>query len=302
VGTPDEARFSLNGDNALILEEPAHVQVGESAVEQARFIKRREDRHWVESDEWHTLFLAMLTELTTAPFDRGVRVVTGLPVSFYADRAAVRDRLLGEHRVTRKDRHPQTFQVVECKVIPQPFGALCAVCLDDRGRIVDQDIASGAVGVVDCGGKTTNLLSVNRLKEIGRETASVNTGAWDAMRAMRAWLDAKCPDLELRDHQVINVLITRTLKYKGHPVEIEPVIDEILEPLAAEVVAAASQLWNGAAGLEAILLAGGGALLLGKYIKQHFHEHARVEVVENPVYSNALGFWKFCQRLARATG
>ena len=105
---------------------PDHVQVGEGAVKQSRFLHRREDRHWTESDEWRSLFLAALTELTQAKRVE-LRLVTGLPVAFYADRQAVRDRLLGDHRVQRENRHAQTLQVSDCRIIPQPFGRVVKI-------------------------------------------------------------------------------------------------------------------------------------------------------------------------------
>jgi plasmid segregation protein ParM len=294
VGTPDKARFSLNGTSAIVLVEPDHVQVGEAAIAQSRFLHRREDRGWIDSQEWYALFLAALTELTQAT-RAYLRIVTGLPVAFYDDRAKVRDRLLGTHRAQREDRHAQALTVTDVRVIPQPFGALLAATLDDRGRITDAELATGAVGVVDVGGKTTNLLSVNHLSEIGRETASVNVGAWEAVRGLRRWLDTHCPDLELRDHQIIDAIIDHQVKYYGEPVDLAGAVDGILEPLAAQVIAEATHLWNGAAGLDAILVSGGGALLLGPYVKRHFR-HARV--VSEPVFANALGFWRFAQRLA----
>jgi len=294
VGTPDKARFSLNSSASIVLVSPDHVQVGEGAISQSRFLNRREDRRWVESPEWYDLFLAALTELTTAKAV-DLRIVTGLPVAFYADRAVVRDRLLGDHKVQREGRHAQTLKVTDCRVIPQPFGALLAATLDNRGRIVDADLATGAVGVIDVGGKTTNLLSVNRLSEIGRETASVNVGAWDAVRAVRAWLSDHCPDLDLRDHQVMEAIIGQRVRYYGEPVDLAGVVEETLEPLAEQVLAEATQLWNGGAALDAILVSGGGALLLGPYIRRHFR-HARV--VDDPVFANALGYWRFAQRLA----
>jgi plasmid segregation protein ParM len=296
AGTPDRARFSLNTTTSIVLVEPEPVQVGEGAVQQSRFLHRREDRHWIDGDEWYSLFLAALTELTTAK-RADLRIVTGLPVAFYHDRQGVRDRLLGSHRVQREGQHAQTFQVIDCRIIPQPFGALLAVCLDDRGRIIAQDLATGAVGVVDVGGKTTNLLSVNRLAEIGRETASVPVGAWEAVRGLRTHFDEKYPGLdELRDHEIIDAIIARQVKYYGNPVDLAGLVDGILEPLADQVLAEATQLWNGGATLDAILVSGGGALLLGPYIKRHFR-HARV--IEEPVFANALGFWRFAERLAR---
>jgi plasmid segregation protein ParM len=298
VGTPEKARFSLGDNGSIVLVQPEHIQVGEGAVQQSRFLRRREDRKWVFGDEWYALFLAALTEVTKATRAE-VHIVTGLPVAFFDDRRAMRDRLLGTHRVQREGRHAQALDVVECRVIPQPFGALLATCLDDKGRVVDEDLATGAVGVIDTGGKTTNLLSVSRLSEISRETASVNVGTWDAVRAVREWLNGYCPELELRDHQVIDAIIARQVRYYGQSVDLSEVVDAALAPLAEQVLAEATQLWNGAAALDAILVSGGGAHLLGTYIRNHF-PHARV--VEEPVFANALGFWRFCQRLADRVG
>jgi plasmid segregation protein ParM len=298
MGTPDRARFSLNGhtdaDIVLNLADGTWM-VGQGAVEQSRFLNRREDRAWIESDEYYRLVLAAFTEVTTATAV-DLLVVTGLPVAFYSDKATLRDRFLGEHRATREGRRAQVFRVVDCRVIPQPFGALLAEALDDRGRIVDQDLATGSVGVVDVGGKTTNLLSVNRLTEIARETASVNVGAWDVVRLVREHLAEQCPNLELRDHQVVEAIIARQVKYYGQPMDLGPVVDEALEPMADQVIGQATQLWNGAASLDVILVSGGGALLLGPYLKRHFR-HARV--VSDPIFANVLGYWRLAQRLGQ---
>lgn len=296
VGTPDRGRFSFSENGAgIILNEPARVQVGEDAVRQSRFINRREDRSWIESDEYYHLALAALTEVTKATVAE-LRIVTGLPVAFYNDQAILRDLLLGEHRATREGRRAQVFRVTDCRVIPQPFGALLAEALDDRGNVADMDLATGDVGVIDVGGKTTNLLSVNRLAEIGKETASVNVGAWDAVRAVREWLTEHCRHLDLQDHQIVDAIIARQVKYYGEPVELGGVVDAALEPMADQVIAQATQLWNGAAGLDAILVSGGGALLLGPAIQAHFR-HARV--VQEPVFANAVGYWRFAQHLGK---
>jgi hypothetical protein len=294
VGTPDKARFSLNGNESIVLLSPDHVQVGEGAVRQSRFIAPREDRAWVTSEVWRNLARAALTEITTAN-RADLRVVTGLPVAFYDDRQAVRDWLLGDHRVQREDRRAQTFQVIACHVIPQPFGALLSVALDNHGRIVDRALATSTVGVVDVGGKTTNLLSVDHLSEIKGETGSVSVGAWDIVRSIQEWLARNYPGLEeLRGHQVIDAITSRRVKYYGETVDLTVIVEETLEPLAEQVLAEASRLWNVGATLDTILVTGGGALLLGPAVQRHFR-HARV--VEEPVFANALGYWRFAERL-----
>ena len=69
VGTPDRARFSVNGSNGdILLDVPGDGRwlVGDGAVAQSRFLDRREDRNWIESDAYRRLMLASFTELTTA--------------------------------------------------------------------------------------------------------------------------------------------------------------------------------------------------------------------------------------------
>jgi plasmid segregation protein ParM len=294
VGTPDIGRFSLGEqEECIVLAAPPHVLVGRGAMAQSRFVNRREDRAWIESAEYYHLFLAALTEITSATA-ADLLLVTGLPVAFYGDREGLGNRLLGTHKVTREGWHAQTFRVAECRVMPQPFGALLAEALDDGGRIADQDLATGPVGVIDVGGKTTNLLSVRRLAEIGRQTESVSMGAWEIVRAVRTYLADRCPSLELRDHQVIDAIVARQVRYYGEPVDLAPVVDAVLEPMVSQVIAQATQLRNGGAGLDAILVAGGGALLLGPRIKAQFR-HARISA--DPVFANALGYCKLAQRL-----
>jgi len=295
AGTPERSRFALNGTGESIMLTVPHDGtwlVGDGAVVQSRFATRREDRRWIESEEYYRLMLAAFTEIASG--SATLQVVTGLPVAFYEDKEKLQARFLGTHTVQREGRRSQTITVSECRVIPQPFGALLAVAFNDRGRIVDRTLAAGNVGVIDVGGKTTNLLSVYRLAEIARETASVNSGAWDVVRAVRQFLTSQCPELDLRDHEIVQAIRQRATKYYGQPVDLSETVEAALAPLAEQVIGQASQLWNSGAKLDAILVAGGGAHLLGPAIQRHFR-HARV--VEEPVFANVTGYWRFLQYL-----
>ena len=295
VGTPETGRFSLNGSDTITMIEPTHRAVGDAAILQSRFLQRREDRNWIESDEWYTIFLAALSEMTTAT-RANIRLVTGLPIAFYADRATIKDRLIGPHRMKRENRHAQVLTVAQCHVIPQPFGSLLAETLDDRGYIANKSLALGSIGVIDSGAKTTNLLSVRKLAEIGRETASVNVGAWDAVRALRDWLSNRYPGLEdLRDHQLAGAIRTRHIQYYGDSIDLT-IVDHIITPLAEQIITEATRLWNGGATLDVILLTGGGALLLGDRIAAHFPHTVSCQ---DPVFANALGYYRLSQRLGK---
>lgn len=295
TGSVQKSRFGLNDDNTIILDKPARIQVGKGAVEQSRFTTRREDRRWIESDTYYHLFLAALTECTSATW-ADIRLVTGLPVAYYDDRDELKDRLMGSHTVQREGRRAQTLKVTHCNVIPQPFGSLLNDVLDDNGRITDTDLATGRVGVIDVGSKTTNLLSVRSLREVNEQSTSVSVGGWDLVRAVRDWLSARCPDLNLRDHEINEAIIEREVTYYGEPVSLHEIVNEELMHLSHEIIGTATQLWNGGANLHAILITGGGAIPLSDLIERRF-PHARV-VSGDPYFANAIGYWKFAQRLA----
>lgn len=298
VGTPERSRFGVNGAAETILltvPDDGTWLVGDEAIRQSRFAPRLEDRRWIESAEYYRLMLAAFTE--AAGGSATLRVVTGLPVAFFEqDKERLRQRFEGKHTVQRAGRRAQTLTVETCRVIPQPFGALLGAAFDDRGRIADPALATGHVGVIDVGGKTTNLLSAHRLADIARETASVNSGAWDVVRAVREFLASECPDLDLRDHEIVQAIRARQTNYYDDVVDLTDIVDEALAALTREVIAQASQLWNSGARLEAILVAGGGAHLVGPALQRHFR-HARV--VEEPVFANVTGYWKFARYLAR---
>lgn len=296
-GNVEEMRFSLNDRevDAIILDEGyARWVIGDAAVEQSRMISRREDRDWILSMEYVRLWYAALSGITTAT-RVDFQAVTGLPVTYFADRQVLQDRLVGLHRIKRVGRTLQVVIVTDLIVMPQPFGTLLAACLDDHGRIVNAEIAEGRVGIIDVGGKTTGFLSVEALAEIRRETHSIESGCWEPLRLIGEDIEKQWPGLALRDHEVIEAVRTGQIRHYGQVQDITGIAERAIAPLAAEVVATATQRWDGGARLDAILITGGGAHLVGDQIKAAFR-HA--EIIEgDPVFANALGFWRYAQRL-----
>ncbi|GAB4456966.1 MAG: hypothetical protein Kow0031_37980 [Anaerolineae bacterium] len=292
VGTPTRAAFSVNGhaDEIRISAAGQTWLVGDSAVNQSRFLVRREDRNWVESDEYYVITLAGMSELTTASVE--VQLVTGLPVAYFSDHRNLKRRLMGEHKFQRAGRNAQTVRISDVRVVPQPFGALLNEALDQRGALTNTEY-TGRVGVIDIGGKTTNLLSASKLAEVPNETTSINLGGWDIIRQLRDHLSEAIPGLELRDHELAAVLQARGVKVAGEWVDL-PGLSAIIEPMADQVLATARQLWGSALKLDVILIAGGGAHLIGPHLQLRFKQ---ARVVEHPVYANATGFWKLAQRL-----
>lgn len=292
VGTVDKARFNLGENTDIILDEGNGFRmIGEAAIRQSRFLSRKEDRNWIKSDEYHYLMCAGFSETSTAS-RVDLDVVTGLPVAFYEkDKETLRQCFLGEHRFVLEGRSTQVFRVKSCRVIPQPFGTIFSQAINEKGILQNNQFSTGHIGIIDIGGKTTNLLSVNRLEEISNATASVNQGAWDAVRAFRAFAESTYPGLEdLKDHQIVKAIISRKQNFYDKVLDLTDPVEAILQPMAEAILSEAGNLWNSGALLSSILITGGGALLLGRYIQAQF-PHATI--IGDPVYANALGYYRF---------
>jgi plasmid segregation protein ParM len=297
-GNVERTRFTLNGrdDGVTILEIPGDGQhvVGEAALRLSRFKPRREDRNWIESAAYLRYYLAALTELTTANYAE-VQLVTGLPVTYFAqDKAKLSDRLSGDFRVQREGRNWQKFTVSQVVVLPQPFGTLLKEALDNRGRIVNQRLATGRAGVIDIGGKTTGYLSVDNLAEIPPETGSIDVGCWEALTLIRDAVNTEYPGLDLEDHEIASVVANdASVSYYGELQDVSEIVGNALEPLAERVIAEATTLWNGGARLDTILVTGGGARLVGPAICEKFPQ---AEIVMDAAFANATGYYRFAQR------
>lgn len=296
VGNLQEARFTVDrgvpSKSIVLFDGDGQWLVGDAAVLQSSLVARREDRAWIESAEYRRLWQAALSEVT-AGSRVDLQIVTGLPVTYFSDRDVLRTRFLGELRVARQGRGTQRLTVRDLIVMPQPFGSLLGVCLDKNGRIVNRSIAEGRVGIMDVGGKTTGFLSVDKLQEIRRETHSIDVGCWQALRLIGEGIDRQWPGLGLRDHEIAEAVRVGSVLYFGEAQDIGGIIEEAVAPLAAQVLATATQRWNGGARLDAVLVTGGGAHLVGVEIKKAFR-HAQVLV--DPVFANVTGFYRFAQR------
>jgi len=295
VGSPESAAFSLDSDSRIALQtDSGLVQIGQAVLDQSRFVSRPEDRGWIASDEYKWLFCAALSEATTTFWADSVMIVTGLPIAYYReDKDRLRNVMLGEHTVQREGRKQQRFKVTEVRVIPQPFGSLFSASLGSDGQVVAPDMLNGRVGIIDVGGHTTNLLSTLRARDIERQTGSVDMGAWDVVRALREHLDEITPGLEISDYDIVEAVKRGYVWYYGEQVDISDQAEVSLSHFRRQVLAEASHLWDNGSQLQAILVSGGGAHLIGNAILAHFSLHKNVRVVDDPVFANAMGYVRF---------
>lgn len=291
VGSPDVSRIqtlSSNTDKIIEVEGKKYL-VGQSAVEKSRLRTRREDRDWINSDEYMVLFYRALSAFTPGK----IEIITGLPNDFFSDAQSLKERLEGVHKFIYNEI-PVQYDV-KASVIMQPFGALASMAFDDFGNVADQAMFE-LTGIIDIGGKTTNILTASNFADISAQTISKDVGGWDIIRAVRAKMQVDFPKSNLSDHAIATAISAGEFYEFGKPVNITALLDNVLPTMAEDVIGKATSLWGSGATLNRVLVTGGGAEMIGKYILDAF-PHA--VIVDDPVFANAIGYFRYGKAVAR---
>jgi PRTRC genetic system protein D len=296
IGTPEKSQFKLMGATDTVIKlDGRGYNVGESVIRQSRFSTRQESRDWITTKDYRVLMYAALASVAGGNGETQAHVVTGLPIAFHdLDKDMLKSVFEGVHAIEREGQSRIVVNILQCTVIPQASGTLLNEALDENGKVVNPQLATGSVGIIDIGGKTTNIMHANKLGDIRRETESINLGGWDLVAAMRQPIEELCPNSNFSDHEIADAVRERRVTYNSKANDLTDIITTNATPMSENIVAAANGLWD-TGKLGAILLTGGGANLLGETIIGLF-EHENVRVVDDPVFSNVNGYLKLAMK------
>ena len=286
---------SYHGGQIAVITELGDRFVGELALLQSRVHWTLLDRSRVQDPSARLLFLSALSELVGATSEQGAfRVVTGLPTQWYADRDKVVEQLSGSHVLRRVNGHQivQRFSIDELLVVPQPFGSLFSTILDAEGRIIDQELARGRLGVIDVGTFTTDYVLVDALRYIEKGSGSISTAMSKSYQLIgRSILDAFGLDLGM--HEVDDVVRRGYVTVFGEQRDIEWLANPVLDAVAEEVLARAGTLWGDGRDLDAVLVTGGGAIALGERISRRY---PNARILADASMANVRGFERYGRR------
>jgi hypothetical protein len=236
------------------------------------------------------LLLGALSRLQV-PYGAGVQVVSGLPVAWYrpGDRKALAGALLGVHECVINGT-PRMWNVVKCEIIPQVLGTLCREVLSPLGTPRATNVSSQTIGLVDIGTLTTNLAVIAPGFEYVEPLAASVEAGMGAVYALVARHVASTYDLELSPQAAETATLQRTMRVRGVYRELHQAVDGALAAVAGRILATMQALWGNAAGIDGIMVTGGGAHQLGERIAA-VYSHAKV--VEDPQAANAIGMYRY---------
>ena len=232
--------------------------------------------------------------------NRPVRLVCGLPVrAFFHDDGELRKDDIERKRSNLKKAvqrvsgdNAATIQVTDVEVVPQALAAWMDYAYDDQCRERDGNESDSAIGVVDVGGRTTDIAVViggSRLDQA--RSGTENIGALELMRALSTNLQKRFQFDEPVSRRVCDrVLASGRMKVFGKSEDVSDIINQARAEISAEIGRAVERFLGAGADLDAVLFVGGGVAALPEMTKAV--RHKPVEIPE-PALSNVRGMWKY---------
>lgn len=226
-------------------------------------------------------------------------LVTGLPIRYFKQyRSRYVDMLEGKHKVALHNRNETEvieLNVKKVRVLPQPFGAVFNLLMNNHGRIVDKDVARQKFGVVDIGFRTADFTITDRLRYIERGSRTTETGISKAFSLIsRKILEQSGVNVEL--YRLFEPVKSGMIRIRGKDYSLAELRDEVLKQLATSIVSDMERLWIEDWDLEFILLCGGGSADLAPILETMVHGQTRVVSAETDMrLSNVIGYFKYAK-------
>ena len=289
------------GDDHLHLEiDGKPCFVGELAERQSNVRSFTLDQNQFVSGFTRIMALAALSRL--APRPEPVKLVTGLPISYYRrHREEVAKLLTGKHTIRVMDRtgngHEMTPTVSQVKVIPQPFGSLFNLMLGSLAEVSDKRFVQGKIGVIDVGFRTCDFTIADRTRYSERGSRTTEHGIAQAFGIVAS---------RLREQTGVNVELYRlydaaargSIKIRGKTIDLKPMLDEVLGKLASAIAAEVERLWVDDWDIDLIAITGGGGAVLAPWLKPLINgEVLAQDPNADARLNNVRGYWKYGKHL-----
>ncbi len=288
-------------------EEHLHIEtdkgsffVGELAERQSNVRSFTLDQDQLISGFAEIMSLAALARLGER--NRPLRVVTGLPISYYRRHREELARLLtGKHALKCFDLagtpSDTVVNVTHVRVIPQPFGTLFHLALNNHAEIGDRRFVHEKIGIIDIGFRTCDFTIADRTRYSERGSRTSESGMAKAYALIAAHL-RELTGVNVELYRLYDAVAAGTIKIRGRPIGLEEITAEVLGKLAAAIASDAERLWADDWDIDRIVLSGGGAAVLAPHLKPLLQgEVLGLDPAADPRLANVLGYWKYGMNL-----
>jgi len=306
-GEATEVQFReqfLGGGDA---DEHLHIQtkdgaffVGDLAERQSNVRSFTLDQNQLIADFAKLMALAALSRVTER--NNPVKLVTELPISYYQrHRKALAELLIGKHALTRFDRagkgHETVVNVSEVRVIPQPFGSLFNLMLNNMAEVGDRRFVQQKIGIIDIGFRTCDYSIADRTRYSERGSRTTESGIAKAFSLIAHELRERTGvDVEL--YRLYKSVAEGSIKIRGEVIDLNPLIEDAFGKLASAIAGEVERRWVDDWDIDLIVVSGGGGAVLAPRLQPLLQgEVVSLDPARDARLNNVLGYWKYGMNL-----
>lgn len=218
-----------------------------------------------------------------------VKVATGLPVDHMPDAAALKETLLGQHRI-QTDSCDVLINITDVAVMPQPYGTIYSKMLTASGGLNPHHTAM-RTGVCDVGTYTVDVTLDDDGEYIDAESGSVEAGVHTAQDRIGAALEREFRQ-KMPFKVIEEVLRTGRVRAAGEVIDFSHHVTEALQPIRSATINLLSEKFKAGAGVDVIYLSGGGADLVFRDVVAAFPQTERLQDAQ---LANARGYLNYAR-------
>jgi plasmid segregation protein ParM len=231
-----------------------------------------------------------------------VGLVTGLPIGYYKE---YKDELVkvltGEHRVVLSTgagkREEKVIKINNVKVIPQPFGSLFNLILNDVGELGDKRFVKEKVGIIDIGFKTADFTVSDKMRYSERGSRTTDSGISRAFGVIAGKLREKS-NVNVELYRLYDAVERGTIKIRGKEYDLKGLTEQVFGQLATAIANEVDRLWTDDWDIDSIVLTGGGGAVLARYLQPQLNgQVVVVDATKDARLCNVQGYWKFGKHL-----
>ncbi|MFA5941055.1 MAG: ParM/StbA family protein [Sinimarinibacterium sp.] len=307
VGEATESQF---GESLLpgVPQFPRHIAIGNQSyfVGELAEQQSRGRGFTLDQNQFLTQYAKTLALAALAPFVASgdpVRVVTGLPISFFRKhKDALTTLLQNRHTVTvvkpgSAEREEKVINIEKVRVIPQPFGSMFNLMLNDIGKPASQRFITEKIGIIDVGFRTADYTISDKTRYSERGSQSSDSGIAIAYTAIANLLQEKS-GINVELYRLYEGVSKGTIKIKGKRFDLSGIVQQAFQQLATRIAQEVNRLWSDDWDIDAIVITGGG----GASLAPHLTPLLEGEVLPMPAdqdarLNNVYGYWKYGQNL-----
>lgn len=288
-------------------EEHLQLEIGGTSYFAGELAERQSVERFFTLDQAQfvrdfTKILALMPLAQMVSRQDPIKLVAGLPVSYYRKhKKEVIDILKGQHEVgvidANGERTESVLRISSVRVVPQPFGALMDLMLNDIGEVKDKRFMNEKIGVVDVGFRTTDYTIADKTRYSERGSRTIDLGISKAFATIAAKLqESSGVNVEL--YRLYDAVEEGSIKIHGKKYDLKLIVEHAFTQLATRVANEANRLWANDWDIDKIVITGGGGAVLAPYVQKIVKgEVLAVDPKTDTRLANVRGFCKYGKRL-----